>query len=78
MIPDDIMDAAITEHISVLLGADDVSGPLHSPASGGNTVPDPPLADDTVLELSDSTAEARFQQHSRQLRNPSGRPLQWP
>jgi hypothetical protein len=42
----------------VLLGPDDISGPLHIAASGGNTVPDPPLAEEAMPDVSNSIADS--------------------
>ncbi|MEP6774841.1 MAG: SHOCT domain-containing protein [Chloroflexota bacterium] len=58
VIQDDIVDSEITEHIGVLLGSDDISGPLRGTSSEGNTVPDPPLAERDSLDASSSTVDS--------------------
>lgn len=60
VIPDDSMDAQITEHISVLLGPDDVSGPLRVASSIGNTVPDPPLAEADAVDASSTNPDSQL------------------
>ncbi len=60
VIPDHAMDTEITEHISVLLGPDDISCPLPVASSGGIVVPDPPLADADVVSTSSSGQDSEI------------------
>lgn len=67
VIPDDVMDAQITEHISVLLGPDDISGPLHVTTSEGTTVPDPRLSE---VDADDASSASRGSELAASLVTP--------
>jgi hypothetical protein len=58
VIADDASEAYITEHISVMLGGEDGSGPLSGAVSRDNTVPDPQLAEihEQASEIQPQTA----------------------
>lgn len=58
VIPDDAMDSQITEHISVLLGPDDISGPLPSTSPAGTAVPDRQVAEADLVDASISSQES--------------------
>ena len=59
VIADDNLDAQNTERISIMLGPDDVSGPLVPLVSANSTVPDPELVEGQAPENSQETIEAQ-------------------
>jgi hypothetical protein len=59
VIAEDNLDAQDNEHINVMPGPDDVSGPLVPLVSENSTVPDPELAEGEAPEDSQETIEAQ-------------------